>query len=111
MVIRIGSKFRSKQMLFKTSDEFAHYHSSHLAIVCAKRFPMIAYLGIESGGRSDRHLEHNLLKPGKGITLNSRSENSFKKACKVKEAPNSFSYTDIQYKNAGAQVLNKFRKC
>jgi len=90
-------------MLFKTSDEFAHYHSPYLAIVCAKRFPMIAYLGIESGGRSDRHLEHNLLKPGKGITFNSRSENSFKKPCKVKEAPNSFSYSDIQYKNAGGQ--------
>ena len=93
-------------MKFKTTDEFIHYHSPYFAIALAKHFPMIAYLGIESGGRSRRHLDYNLLKPGLGIALKSQSGNSFKKKCRINYTSNSLSYRGIKYKNDIEQKWN-----
>ena len=86
-------------MKFKTTDEFVHYHSPYFAVAFVKHFPMIAYLGIESGGRSRRHLDYNLLKPGLGAVLKSGLESSFKKKCRVNHTSNCLSYTGIKYKN------------
>jgi len=86
-------------MKFKTTDEFIHYHSPYFAITAAKHFPMIAHLGVESGGRGRRHLDYNLLKPGLGAVLRSGLENSFKKKCKVNYTSNCLSYRGIKYKN------------
>ena len=41
-------------------------HSPYLALFTREDVPKITYLGVESGGRSRRHLDHNLLKPGYG---------------------------------------------
>ena len=93
-------------MKFKTTDEFIHYHSPYFAIALAKHFPMIAYLGIESGGRSRRHLDYNLLKPGLGIALKSQSGNSFKKKYRINYTSNCLSYRGIKYKNDIEQKWN-----
>ena len=42
------------------------FHSPYLALVFRKDVPQITYLGVESGGRSRRHLDRNLQKPGYG---------------------------------------------
>ncbi len=43
---------------------YACYSSSFHAISFSKTVPKIAHLGIESGGRTRRHMDYNLLKPG-----------------------------------------------
>ena len=42
------------------------FHSPYLALSFRKDVSQITYLGVESGGRSRRHLDRNLLKPGYG---------------------------------------------
>ncbi|HBC86535.1 MAG TPA: hypothetical protein DCZ94_06235 [Lentisphaeria bacterium] len=45
---------------------YACYNSRFYAASFSTKFPKIAHLGIESGGRTRRHMDYNLLKPGLG---------------------------------------------
>jgi hypothetical protein len=62
-------------------------------MACVKRFPMIAQLGVESGGRSRRHIEQNLLKPGRGITASCGGRSSFRQPCALAQRQGELAYT------------------
>lgn len=52
-----------------TTTKHLHLASDRLALVIARDYPMISYLGVESGGRNRNHLDKNLLRPGVGGRL------------------------------------------
>lgn len=62
-----------------TVGDFVTFKSPFYAISWYKRFPMMSYLGIESGGRSHHYMDRSLLRPGKGGTLINGAESSFDK--------------------------------
>ena len=53
-------------MKSKNNAQLRKFHSPDLAVALKGEVPHITYLGIESGGRSCRHSDRNLLKPGFG---------------------------------------------
>ena len=81
------------------SGRFITFTSPYMAISCAKDFPMISYLSIESGGRSRRLLDRSLLRPGLGGTVVYGDENSFGR--KSPAALNGFNidYPSIPFKD------------
>ena len=80
-------------MQLTESSEFVHLHSPFLAMACVKRFPMIAQFGLESGGRLRKHIEQNLLKPGRGITAACAGQSSFRQPCTLDHSPKQLTYT------------------
>lgn len=48
------------------SGEYLHIASDRLAVAFRRDRPMVAFFGIESGGRRRTHIEKNLLRPGTG---------------------------------------------
>lgn len=74
------------------TENFYHFLSPFLALVCAKEYPMLAFLGIESGGRTDCHRENNLLVPGLGASPKGLKPPSLKSKVNSKLSKNSISY-------------------
>lgn len=79
-------------MQMSESAEFVHVQSPFFAMACAKRFPMIAQLGVESGGRTKRHVEQNLLKPGLGGTACCEGKGSFGQPCLMQHSAEEVVY-------------------
>ncbi len=50
----------------QVTESSRNFQSPYLALGLKKDLPHFIYLGIESGGRTRRHLDRNLLKPGFG---------------------------------------------
>ncbi len=97
-------------MKYSDIGNYACYGSRFLAVSFSTKFPRIAHLGIESGGRTRRQMDFNLLKPGLGaapfiwkelsdILFSSKSDsNGIKYICKGKQ-PGSLSYQSKDEKN------------
>ncbi len=96
-------------MIIKNNAIGINYISRYLAIGFIKTFPMIAYIGIESGGRTNRHLDSNLLKPYIGFLSLMNNENSFKKKCKINYTDKFFKYSNITYKKTSQTWLTIFK--
>lgn len=81
------------------SGDFISFVSPYYALACAKNAPMIAYLGIESGGRSRRLLDKSLLRPGLGGTLVCDEHYSRDIGCIAKTQGNEVDYQSIVFSN------------
>ena len=84
-------------MNVKETKEFLHYSSPYVAVVLAKAYPMVGYLGVNSGGRGRGYLDTNLLRPGVGMTLLCDRQVSRDVPCRMEHSPDSVSYQGLQY--------------
>ena len=82
-----------------TSGNFVTFHSPFLIAAFAKDFPMLSYLGIESGGRSHRILDRSMLRPGLGGTLVCGNQNSFGIKTPAIVTQNKINYHLIPFNN------------
>jgi len=64
-------------MNVQITDQGWNFHSPFLALAIHKTTPQIGFLGVESGGRSRRHLDKNFLRPGFGGEILPRQELRF----------------------------------
>lgn len=80
-----------------TLGQFITFTSPYIAVALAKDFPMISYLGIESGGRSRRLLDRSLLRPGLGGTVVCGNTNSFGLKAHASQNGNKVSYPSIPF--------------
>lgn len=97
--------FNNKALKTDTTGEFITFSSAYQAVACTKDFPMLAYLGIESGGRSRRLFDRSMLRPGLGGTVVCGGQNSFGIKVPASIDGNKVSYKSIPFKNG------QFRNC
>jgi hypothetical protein len=62
---------------------FVHLLSPFLATAWTRDRAMLAFLGLESGGRTDRHQHNNLLVPGMGARPAHRDEGGSRAQCRL----------------------------
>jgi hypothetical protein len=85
-----------------SSRDFVRFTSPYLAVGLARGFPMLGYLGIESGGRGRRHLDVNLLRPGAAGVVVSGDGSSLGAGCEAEELPGGVRYRGVRIGAAGA---------
>lgn len=85
-----------------TTGDFVVYGTPHYVVACAKGFPMIAHLGIDSGGRGRRPIDNTLLRPGLGGTVVCDGKDSFGVACAGALGASEIRYERIPF-DAGAE--------
>ena len=90
-------------MELKESQEFLHYHSPYLAVAWTKDYPMIGYLGVNSGGRGRNHCDTNLLRPGVGATLLCERQVSRDLPCSATHDEGSIRYEGLTYAEGRTQ--------
>ncbi len=77
---------------FSENTDYAFYGSPYFALSLCKSTMKIAHLGIESGGRTRRHMDFNLLKPGIGASPFSAGEVPSKSGIRSEASRDSFRY-------------------
>ena len=78
-----------------TTGEFISITSKYMAVSFYKKFPMMSYFNVESGGRSSRILDKSLLKPGEGGLLVEGNQLSFGKNARAEYKEGEINYHNV----------------
>ncbi len=87
-----------------TDGDFITFTSPYYAIAFTKKMPMLAYFNIESGGRSRRLLDKNLLRPGFGGSLVLEGNSSLETKCESTITDNKINYAEVDFNGKSVKL-------